>query len=272
MISSVFACRQTLTALSPSVCSDFLLIYMPPLVLTWLGGRGRVVCGCRQTHTNTHPHTFRILSLGSHTHPSHRASSALLTPWQVHGGTQEWKERPWEQVYISETWPLHTVGMSTLPVYSSWFLLAPGDVSTSSLPLPGSHNSLFFRKWGVSGELSASVWDGNRRTKGQAWDPFYHALWMTTGMWLNIYICLKVMQIEKQTQVETERSVFVCQERLPHKQLGIVPTLSIKIIMISILSESFAWKHWFDQDPKICHKFGSLSYSWFNHNIVEHSF
>lgn len=54
----------------------------------------------------------------------------------------------------------------------------------------------------------------------QEWDHLYHVLCMTCGMCLNIYMCLKVMQIEreKKKREEVHGTVFslstktVCNE------------------------------------------------------------
>lgn len=49
----------------------------------------------------------------------------------------------------------------------------------------------------MSGLLSTSVWVRGRRGQEvrQEWDHLYHVLCMTGGMRLNIYMCLRAMQI-----------------------------------------------------------------------------
>lgn len=87
--------------------------------------------------------------------------------------------------------------------------------SGDGAPLPGSHNSPL-RKWGVSGALSTSLRVRSRRIRGQtSRGPLYHVLCMTCGMCLNIYMCLKVMQIVRKTRGRSsENSASFCQQSL----------------------------------------------------------
>lgn len=43
----------------------------------------------------------------------------------------------------------------------------------------------------------------------QEWDHLYHVLCITGGVWLNIYTCLKVMQIERKKMEEVQWGMFL---------------------------------------------------------------
>ncbi len=69
--------------------------------------------------------------------------------------------------------------------------------------------------------LHLSGWEAGGQEVRQEWDHLYHVLCMTCGMCLNIYMCLKVMQIERKKE-EVQRTVFPLSTKTVRKQLSMM--------------------------------------------------
>lgn len=183
---------------------------------------------CISTHLPAkHSHTSHINSLasvtawvgvGSHmymhahtqtTHPETQTQSSCLQrmyPFDPLTGTwriSKWEEKP-QSRSTSQRCAL-SIGSCLTPQDSRGWLCLLQEAITL---LSGSEVCL-------ECYLHLSWKEAGAQEVRQEWDHLYHVLCMTCGMCLNIYMCLKVMQIEREKTGKKFRQLcFLCRQRV----------------------------------------------------------
>lgn len=157
-------------------------------VTAWVGVGSHMYMHAH-THTTTHPETQTQSSCLQWTYPF----DPLTGTWRI----SKWEEKP-QSRSTSQRCAL-SIGSCLTPQDSRGWLCLLQEAITL---LSGSEVCL-------ECYLHLSWKEAGAQEVRQEWDHLYHVLCMTCGMCLNIYMCLKVMQIEREKNWEEVQTTLL---------------------------------------------------------------